>query len=71
MGAPAGLISRGTARLPQGEAERSTALPSNDGIAMRRTIEHLFEAIETNASYPVFAMVASFAVTGCLRLFWE
>jgi hypothetical protein len=38
---------------------------------MRRTIEHLFEAIETDAAYAVFAVVASFAMTGCLRFLWE
>jgi hypothetical protein len=38
---------------------------------MRRTIEYLFEAVESNAGYAVFAVVASFAMTGCLRLLWE
>jgi hypothetical protein len=38
---------------------------------MRRTIEHLFEAIECNAGYGVVAVVASLAMTGCLRLLWE
>ncbi|MDB5606020.1 MAG: hypothetical protein JWP25_2920 [Bradyrhizobium sp.] len=38
---------------------------------MRRTIEHLFEAVEANAARAVFAVVASLAMTGCLRFFWE
>jgi len=38
---------------------------------MRHTIERLFEAIETNTSYALFAVVASLAMTGCLRLLWE
>jgi hypothetical protein len=38
---------------------------------MRRTIEHLFEAIEANTGYAVFAVAASFALTGCWRLLWE
>jgi len=37
---------------------------------MRSTIERLFEAIESNAGYAVFAMVGSLAMTGCLRLLW-
>ena len=41
------------------------------GISMRRAIEHFFEAIEANVSYAVVAVVASLAVTGCLRLLWE
>jgi hypothetical protein len=38
---------------------------------MRRTIEYIFEAIESNASSAVFAVVASLAMTGCLRFLWE
>jgi hypothetical protein len=34
---------------------------------MRRTIEHLFELVEANTPYAVFAVTASFAITGCLR----
>jgi len=34
-------------------------------------IEHLFEAVETNAGPAIFAIVTSFAVTGILRLLWE
>jgi hypothetical protein len=40
-------------------------------IHMRHMIEHVFEAIESNMSYALFATVASFAMTGCLRLLWE
>jgi hypothetical protein len=40
-------------------------------IDMRQTIEHLFEVIESNAGYAVFAAVTSFAMTGCLRFLWE
>jgi hypothetical protein len=38
---------------------------------MRRTIEHLFEIVETNAGCAVFAAVTSLAMTGCLRFLWE
>jgi hypothetical protein len=38
---------------------------------MRRAIEHHFEVVETNTGYAVFAVLASFAMTGCLRLLWE
>jgi hypothetical protein len=38
---------------------------------MRRMIERLFEAVEANAGSAVFAVTVSFAITGCLRLFWE
>jgi hypothetical protein len=38
---------------------------------MRRTIEHLFELVEANTGYAVFAVTASFAITGCLRFIWE
>jgi len=38
---------------------------------MRQTIEHLFHAIESNAGYAVIAVVASLAMTGCLRWLWE
>jgi hypothetical protein len=38
---------------------------------MRPTIEYLFEAVESNAGRAIFAIVTSFAVTGCLRLLWE
>jgi hypothetical protein len=37
---------------------------------MRRTIERFFEAAESNVGYAVFAVVASLAITGCLRFFW-
>jgi hypothetical protein len=40
-------------------------------IHMRHMIEHVFEAIESNMSYALFATVASFAMTGCLRLLSE
>jgi hypothetical protein len=38
---------------------------------MRSMIEHLFEAVETNAGHAIFAIVTSFVVTGFLRLLWE
>jgi hypothetical protein len=38
---------------------------------MRHLIERVFEGIESNVSYALFAAVASFAMTGCLRLLWE
>ena len=38
---------------------------------MRRTIEYVFEVVETNCGYAVFSVVASFAMTGCLRFLWE
>ena len=38
---------------------------------MRRAIEHIFEVIESNTGYAVFAVAASFAMTGCLRMLWE
>lgn len=41
------------------------------GIAVLKTIERLFDAIEANASCAVVAVMTSFAMTGCLRFFWE
>jgi hypothetical protein len=41
------------------------------GILMRRTIEHFFEVVEANVGFGVFAVVTSFAMTGCLHLIWE
>jgi hypothetical protein len=38
---------------------------------MLRTIEQFFEAVESSAGHAVFAIVISFAATGCLRLLWE
>jgi hypothetical protein len=38
---------------------------------MLRTIEHLFELVEANTGYAVCAVVASLAITGCLRFIWE
>jgi hypothetical protein len=38
---------------------------------MRHLIERFFEGIESNVSYALFAVVTSFAMTGCLRLLWE
>lgn len=38
---------------------------------MRYTIEYLFELVEANTPYAVFAVTASFAITGCLRFIWE
>jgi hypothetical protein len=38
---------------------------------MRSTIEHLFEIVEANTPCAVFALTASFAITGCLRFIWE
>jgi hypothetical protein len=38
---------------------------------MRRTIEHLFEAVEANVGTALFAAVVSLAMTGCLHVFWE
>jgi len=38
---------------------------------MRRTMECLFEVVEANAGYAVFAVVTSLAMTGCLRFLWE
>jgi hypothetical protein len=35
---------------------------------MRHTIEYLFEAVEANTACAVVSVVASFAMTGCLRL---
>jgi hypothetical protein len=40
-------------------------------IIMRQTIEHLFEVVEANTGYAVFAVVVSFAMTGCLHILWE
>ena len=37
---------------------------------MRRTIERVFEAVESNVGYALFAVMASLAITGCLHLFW-
>ena len=34
-------------------------------------IEYFFEAVEANIGYALFAGVASFTMTGCLRLLWE
>jgi hypothetical protein len=39
-------------------------------IDMRRTIERLFEVVEANAACGVFSVLASFAMTGCLRFLW-
>jgi hypothetical protein len=38
---------------------------------MRQRIERLFEAVEANTGLAVFAVTLSFAITGCLRFFWE
>jgi len=38
---------------------------------MRRTIEYLFEAVEASAPCAVLSVVASLAMTGCLRFLWE
>jgi hypothetical protein len=38
---------------------------------MPRIIEQVFETIESNTPYALVAVVASFAMTGCLRFFWE
>ena len=38
---------------------------------MRPMIEHLFERVEANTGYAVFALTTSFAITGCLRFIWE
>jgi hypothetical protein len=38
---------------------------------MRRTIEQLFEAVEANVGCAVFSVVASLAMTVCLRLLCE
>jgi hypothetical protein len=38
---------------------------------MRQSIEYLFEAVESNVPRAVFAVVASLAMTGCLRFLWE
>ena len=38
---------------------------------MRQAIEYLFEIVEANAPCAVFALTASFAITGCLRFIWE
>jgi hypothetical protein len=35
---------------------------------MRRIIEQLFEAVESNVGCAVFAVVVSLAMTGCLHL---
>jgi hypothetical protein len=34
-------------------------------------IENGFEIVEANVGCALFAIVASFAITGCLRLLWE
>jgi hypothetical protein len=44
---------------------------TDEAIDMRRLIERLFETAEANAGSAVFAVTLSFAITGCLRLFWE
>jgi hypothetical protein len=38
---------------------------------MRQTIEYMFKAVESNVPRAVFAVVASLAMTGCLRFIWE
>jgi hypothetical protein len=38
---------------------------------MRPIIERLFGAIESNVGCAVVAVVASLAITGCLRWLWE
>jgi hypothetical protein len=38
---------------------------------MIRIIERLFETVEVNAACAVLSVVASLAMTGCLRLLWE
>jgi hypothetical protein len=38
---------------------------------MLRMLERLFEAVEANVGCAVFAAITSFAITGCLYLFWE
>lgn len=38
---------------------------------MRSKIETLFELVETNTPFAVFAVTASFAITGCLHFIWE
>jgi hypothetical protein len=38
---------------------------------MIRMIERFFETVESGAGDAVFAIVTSFAVTGCLRFLWE
>jgi hypothetical protein len=37
---------------------------------MRSTIERIFEVVESNVGTALFAVVASLAITGCLRFFW-
>jgi hypothetical protein len=51
--------------------EATRVAKSLRGILMRRTIEHLFEVVEANTGYAIFAVAASFAMTGCLHLLWE
>ena len=51
---------------PESEAMRFCEAPS-----MRRTIEYLFELIEANTPCAVFALTASFAITGYLHFIWE
>jgi hypothetical protein len=43
----------------------------SQALSMRRIIEHLFELIEANTPCAVCAVVASLAITGCLRFIWE
>jgi hypothetical protein len=38
---------------------------------MRRMIENCFESVESNVGSALFALVLSFAITGCVRLLWE
>ncbi|MEO8319591.1 MAG: hypothetical protein ABI561_14820 [Bradyrhizobium sp.] len=43
----------------------------SQALSMRRIVEHLFELIEANTPYAVCAVVASLAITGCLRFILE
>jgi hypothetical protein len=52
-------------------APESNAKRFGKASSMRRTIEILFELVETNVPCAVFAVTASFAITGCLRFIWE
>jgi len=38
---------------------------------MRQMIENCFETVESNVGSALFALISSFAITGCLRLLWE
>jgi hypothetical protein len=54
-----------------GAAINLSAITFPHSRAMIRIIERLFETVEVNAACAVLSVVASLAMTGCLRLLWE